>query len=87
MDLKLIRDIKDCVSPDNDQYKQVCAFRYCDQILDINEWIYVWEHPDSGTEMTICESCHSDFNHSETIADGWIELDADEKYEPWEIVK
>ena len=40
MDLKLIRDIKDCISPDNDQYKQVCAFRYCDQILDINEWIY-----------------------------------------------
>ena len=45
------------------QYEEVCDMKDCEQILDINEQIHIWErnlwrHTD---EITICDSCHQEF--------------------------
>ena len=52
------------------QYEAVCDMKDCEQILDINEHIHIWDngslHVDNGRiiapdEKTICESCHQDY--------------------------
>jgi len=52
------------------QYEAVCDMKDCEQILDINEPIHIWDNGslqvDNGRiiapdEKTICESCHQDY--------------------------
>ncbi len=52
------------------QYEAVCDMKDCEQILDINEHIHIWDNGslqvDNGRiiapdEKTICESCHQDY--------------------------
>jgi len=72
------------VATATDQYKQVCGFKTelyeCDQILDINQSIYIWEQNlDSATEVTICSECNDYFDNAETRAKGWKEISDDDE--------
>ena len=46
------------------QYEEVCDNKDCEQILDINEHIHIWNKSIDGgdytDEKTICSSCHQD---------------------------
>ena len=48
------------------QYEAVCDNKDCEQILDINEPIHIWNNYWNNhkvvpkVEVTICDSCHQD---------------------------
>ena len=44
------------------QYEAVCDNKDCEQILDINEPIHIWNNDKvvPNDEVTICDCCHQD---------------------------
>ena len=55
------------------QYEQVCDCKDCQQVLDEDMHIHIWDNNQSGDtweEITICSCCHQDLE-DELHENGW----------------
>jgi antitoxin component YwqK of YwqJK toxin-antitoxin module len=56
-----------------DQYKEVCNVPDCDEVLDINTHIYIFENIITKKDFVVCEGCCGDLDNDEFKSLGWFE--------------
>ena len=82
MTRKTLDDVN--VVEDPTDYNAVCDVEDCEQVLTINENIFIWTNGKTSECITTCYDCGEYYEDAESRLEGWERDDDDDNENEWE---